>query len=363
MSRLRAVAPIVGFALVLGVCMLIDLEAVQHPASFVAYGAVTAVALIAVQLRSGVWTVAASVSSIALTVAILIVHTGSASCTEWAALLFLLAQRWRTAHGPRDIALVALVASAVVLSPLRVHDGGMWFVLAAGLVILTVAFATGIRTLDARRTRAVRITRSAERETMSRELHDVVAHHVAGLVVTAQAAQLDDDPVRMGAALASIERAGRAALDVTRRLAADMRSSNVDEDFTPAEHEGLAGLVDRFAATGVVGVIRVTIPTRIADVAVATTLHRIVQESLTNIQHHARGAEIVEVRIVETPLDGFELSVSDSGGRPAMTPDQSRRQLGILGMRERVEALGGTLSVGARGGGWVVRAIIPSSAR
>ncbi|MCX5112496.1 hypothetical protein OOK13_29270 [Streptomyces sp. NBC_00378] len=92
---------------------------------------------------------------------------------------------------------------------------------------------------------------------------------------------------------------------------------------------------------------------------VATTVHRIVQESLTNIARHAAHAGSATVDVTHGP-DGVTVTVTDDAP-PGRTRPRRHGGFGLIGMRERVEALGGQLSAGpGRDTGWSVRATLPA---
>ncbi|GAB3981615.1 ATP-binding protein [Plantactinospora veratri] len=93
------------------------------------------------------------------------------------------------------------------------------------------------------------------------------------------------------------------------------------------------------------------------DTYTGLAAYRIVQEAVSNVRHHAPGAEAV-VRIVRHP---DRLAVSVRNGAPARTPTPTGRGggAGLDGMRQRVDALGGTVSAGPDGDGWLVEASLP----
>ena len=130
--------------------------------------------------------------------------------------------------------------------------------------------------------------------------------------------------------------------------------------------ESLEALVDRFAQQA----REVEVDARLVDedglpAAARTTVHRVVQEALTNVVLHAPAARRVEVA-VERDLGAILVEVSDdapAAAPPASTVKPGGGGHGLVGMRERVEALGGTLYAGPRAsGGWSVRATVPVQA-
>ncbi|AGZ44990.1 putative two-component system sensor kinase [Actinoplanes friuliensis DSM 7358] len=200
--------------------------------------------------------------------------------------------------------------------------------------------------------------RAEERVGIARDLHDVVSHTLAvvGVHLNVALDAFDDEPGEARDAL-------RLAQDVRGRAMTDLKSlvdvlREGDRIATPAAGlEGLAGLADQVRAAGV----DVTV-TELGDrsevpAPVATAVYRVVQESLTNTVRHA-GATRVAVSLHYTAVN-VTVEVTDDGGGKTTTTEGH----GIMGMRERVAALGGALTAGpGPGGGFTVRALIPIAA-
>ncbi|MEV4016686.1 histidine kinase [Nonomuraea angiospora] len=296
----------------------------------------------------------------------------------------------RVAHLPAEpgpgvtLGLSVLVGSAVrVLAPrpaCAVAGGGLAVVAvafgshAAVGVLSAVGWAgavvagLGPRLLAARRRAVEERVRRGERMELARELHDVVAHHVTCVVLQAQTARLlaHKQPERLATSLADIEAAGSDALAATRRVVGLLRD--------PARGlpalDGLDELVRRFGGHG--PAVRLRLPegedTSLWPPEVATTVYRIVQESLTNVSRHAPQARSVTVTVTRA-RKSVTVEVADDA--PPAPARRLRRAgyggyggYGLVGMRERVEALGGTLRAGPRpGAGWAVVAALPVPAR
>jgi signal transduction histidine kinase len=225
-----------------------------------------------------------------------------------------------------------------------------------------LAVGARLRFGDASRELAVDAARQGERLELARELHDVVAHHVAGIVVQAQAARLvaARRPAELDGMLAGIESAGNDALAAMRRVVSLLRDPGDAGGFAPGTGQ-LSDLVGRFAGHGQ------SVMLRLPDgeqppwpPEVATTVYRVVQEALTNIVLHARGAANVAV-VVDGAPSGVSVEVTDDApAGPSVSSWSVSGGHGLVGMRERVEALGGTLHAGpGDGGGWAVRATVP----
>lgn len=205
-----------------------------------------------------------------------------------------------------------------------------------------------------------------ERARIARELHDVVAHHLSGMVVQAGAAErlLDRDPEQVREILGDIRRNGKATLGSMRRLIGILREDA--ETAATAPRPGLDAL-DLAAAQARAGGVdveqrtegeRVDLPPEV-DLAA----YRVVQEALTNVRKHAPGARAV-VTVRYRPHD-VEVEVVDDGPAADAGPvdEEDSSGVGLVGMRERVSLLGGELSAGPRAtAGWVVRARLPYAA-
>ncbi|MFI9642472.1 sensor histidine kinase [Micromonospora sp. NPDC051925] len=227
-----------------------------------------------------------------------------------------------------------------------------------------------------------------ERLRIARELHDVVAHHIALINVQAGVAGhlLSGQPEAAQEALGHVRAASRTVLDELATLLGVLRGagdSDVPTEPVPSLNR-LDALVEGFS-TGQPVRWTVAGQPRPLPTAVDVAAYRIVQESLTNAYRHAPRAAVA-VRLRYDPA-GVTIEVRDDGnprpegspasgdresgpaGRPATTaggasggtPGAAGTGLGLVGMRERAETVGGTFSAGPRpGGGWQVRAELPA---
>jgi signal transduction histidine kinase len=247
---------------------------------------------------------------------------------------------------------------------------GTWFT--GAVLILGIAVALGLyfRSRDSERTQGVRSAvteaQTAERMALARELHDVVAHHVTGIVVQAQAAQVlgGKDPEVALAAMARIEEAGTAALVAMRRLVGSMRgdapagTTEFSEQATTDLEADLRRLVGA-ANHGVPTDTTLDLPEDIPQ-EVARSALRLMQESLTNIGKHAPGARAASVS-ARVATGSLHLRVHNEGGHDdGRPPAGGSSGYGLIGMRERVALLHGELTAGpVPGGGWLVEAWLP----
>ena len=198
-----------------------------------------------------------------------------------------------------------------------------------------------------------------ERLRIARELHDVVAHHVTTMSVQAAAARrlLGSDPERARTALKEVESGARQAVKDLRTMVFTLRSSDGERESLPTL-EDLAVLVtsSRLAGRNVTYEVIGERP-RVSP-SVELTLYRVAQEALTNAAKHAGPNASVAVRL-RGRGETLELEIADDGvGMRSRIPGTGT---GLIGMRERVTAVGGTLETGTKPrGGFRVRAEIPT---
>lgn len=207
---------------------------------------------------------------------------------------------------------------------------------------------------EARRRQAA----DTERHRLARELHDVTAHHLTSIVVTASAAQrlAGRRPELAAEALDFTARTGRQTLDALHRLVAVMQTAE-ERPTSPAEQ--LEQLASGFRRLG--QVISVDAEPERMPSPVAEAVHGIVRESLTNTLRYAPGSA-VRVRLTSR-AGSVELIVDDDGSAPqASAVPALGSGRGLTGMRERAAAVGGTCAAGRRDGGWRVRAVLPTVA-
>ncbi|WP_443059517.1 sensor histidine kinase [Streptomyces sp. NBC_00443] len=286
-------------------------------------------------------------------------------------LLYLLFVAVRHCLPRWAVACAALDVAALLLLPVRymrsVQDEALALIL-LGLVLVGVfaGLAAYLRTLDYRRAVTVGETRRAERVAIAADLHDFVAHHVTGILVQTQMARMmaRTQPQELDPVLAGIERAATEALASMRRTVGVLRDTGEEGgDRRPVgDLAGVAELTDGFASP----VQQVTLsrdPAVSADLPheVQAAAFRVVQEALTNIRRHAADAAHVEVRLRDD-AGRLEVSVADDGRGGTQLPAAAHGGgFGLVGLKERVTALGGELHAGPRGGaGWEVRALFPA---
>ncbi|WP_304453160.1 sensor histidine kinase [Nocardiopsis sp. YSL2] len=281
---------------------------------------------------------------------------------EMAPLLVLLALTALRAR-PWQITAVSLAAFAAALSD-YLREPFFWsgqITTALGFVAVGLAPGLYLRWRGVQRRAHAERARAQERLAIARDLHDVVAHEVTGIVVQAQALRhiADRDPGAVRAALPEIEAAGTRALESMRAMVTRLREPG-EAPLSPGAAEGLAAL----AAPASAGrpEVRVSVDGRVADLPAdaATTVLRVAQESVTNALRYARGAALVGVEVAIT-ADEVRIRVHDDGRGDAPPVGGGH---GLVGMAERVRLLGGDLTAGPgdHGHGWTVRARLPLTA-
>ncbi|MFG1919838.1 sensor histidine kinase [Micromonospora sp. NPDC048898] len=282
----------------------------------------------------------------------------------------------------------AAAAVGVVLAAVQTPGVISWWVTALWYALVTGAVwlvALNVRTrrlyvlsleeraatLEREREAESRAAVAEERTRIARELHDVVAHSLAVMIVQADGARfmLDRDPTQARTAVKVVADTGRAALEEMRRLVGVLRDAGPaggDELAVAADPEhrrlALAELPDLLARFGDAGLhIRSTVTGDQPSLppGLELTVYRVVQEALTNALKHAGVGAVVETALTYT-AEAVVVRVRDDGrGRPLVSPAPSGGH-GLLGMRERVTVYDGSLTAGPRpAGGWQLEVRLP----
>jgi signal transduction histidine kinase len=316
----------------------------RHPGTVV--GIITAIALTSIAL--GVWAIPLPLG---------------------VALYTLMAVR--TDRAARVVGVASIVAVAIAV----LSAGGLGFGDNAARVVFLIAAALLGESVGSRRAyiqeieeKAERLEREQEIEArraaaeeqarIARELHDVVAHALSVIVVQAGAADdaFERDPAAARSSIRAVDESARSALTDLRRVLGILQQDSPDYE-PQAGLERLDSLIESVRATGLAVSVEVEGSKRPLPPSVAMSAYRIVQEALTNSLKHAQ-AEHVRIRIRYGQT--LEVDVRDDG-RGATNGTAPGR--GLIGMRERVTVLGGTLAAGPdAAGGYRVRAEIPIEA-
>jgi signal transduction histidine kinase len=288
---------------------------------------------------------------------------------------------WSARHpDAADVALALAFGVVVAVGTVAQRGTGTDALLAAA----SLGLGVGVAVLWSLRRRRDRIERDAravleQRLAIARELHDVVAHHVSVIGIQAAAARrtIDRSPAEAAAALTAIEASSRAAVLEMQTLVTTLRRSDERGDNAPDDGPSvplppaptlavLPPLCDRMEAAGLRIERDGLDAPRLAQLAglpgsTQVALYRVAQEALTNALRHAGPVDVaVSLAAADDSMTLRIASGEPSSARPAQTPGGG---LGIPGMRERMNAVGGTLEAGPTpGGGFVVTARVPVAA-
>jgi signal transduction histidine kinase len=236
--------------------------------------------------------------------------------------------------------------------------------IAVGRAVRVMGFETEVLekqvgTLQEERERLAREAVAAERERISRELHDVIGHSISVMGIQAGAVRrvLPADLEREREMLLAVERAGRDSVGEMRRLIDLLRSPGDTPDAAPPTLARIGVLVDDVRRAGLH--VELELEGALDDVPPGRALagYRIVQEALTNALKHAPGAR-VDVRVARRASE-VEIEVRGTPD-PQLPPTEESGGQGLIGMRERAALYGGTLEAGPTlDGGFRVLAMLP----
>jgi signal transduction histidine kinase len=201
-----------------------------------------------------------------------------------------------------------------------------------------------------------------ERKKISRELHDVIAQTLTGINVRL-AALKSDCPVsnkRFQSKINSTQRLVVKSVDIVHRFARELRPSVLDDlGLIPALQSYMNGYMKE---TGIRCTLKVFAGIEQADSNTRTVLYRIAQEALTNVARHAQAS--FATLCIQNPNGGTCMEITDNGCGFAVEGKGSAKKnnrLGLLGMRERVEMIGGTFCVESTlGEGTTIRVEVPA---
>ncbi|HEX7104236.1 MAG TPA: histidine kinase [Nitrolancea sp.] len=223
---------------------------------------------------------------------------------------------------------------------------------------------------EAEREERARAAAREERTRIAREMHDVVAHSLAVIVSQAQGGRYAarSDPDRAGAVLATIAETGRQALSDMRGLLDVLRPDapvtgdiKTDEGWTPQPTLAeLPDLLERVRAAGLPVTYTASGAERPLGPAAGLAIYRLVQEALTNTLKHAGPGAEATVRF-DWGEQALTAIVRDSGRGVVPSPGEGH---GLIGMRERLASVGGSVTAGPLpGGGFKVEARLPWRAK
>ncbi|AZM54673.1 two-component sensor histidine kinase [Streptomyces sp. WAC 01529] len=303
---------------------------------------------------------------------LVIIYTAAADGARWASRFALVGglcaaplsmMRWT----PQDVS----VAGSVLFTIFQIVPFALAWVLGDSIRTRRAYLAQleeRADRLEREREAQSKVAVAAERARIARELHDVVAHNVSVMVVQADGAAyvMDTAPDQAKKALETISGTGRQALAEMRRLLGVLRTGEPEEgsEYVPQpDVEQLDELIEQVRTSGLPVDYKVEGTPRPLPSGVELTAYRIVQEALTNTRKHGGANAGASVRLVYFD-DGLGLLVEDDGkGAPHELYEDGGadgRGHGLIGMRERVGMVGGTLDAGPRpGGGFRISALLP----
>lgn len=208
--------------------------------------------------------------------------------------------------------------------------------------------------------RTAELASVAERNRIAREMHDVVAHSLTVMVALSDGAAVvvKRDPAKAGDVLGQLSQTGRTALADMRRVLGVLREDAGSIRSPQPDHTDMGALIEGFRQAGLPLTFTQSGPPLPEDPALALTVYRIVQESLTNVLRYGASVSRVVV-VVENNLIHGELTVRVADDGRGTLDASIGTGRGIVGMQERARIYGGTVDAGpAPRGGWLVAAVL-----
>lgn len=202
-----------------------------------------------------------------------------------------------------------------------------------------------------------------ERLRIAQDVHDSVAHAMATINVQSGVAAhlVEHKPEQAAVALEAIRLASRDALEELGSILGVLRDSGLTVPTAPLASIGdVSTLVERARDDGVTVTLDQSGDITAVGPAVGAAAYRVVQEALTNTRRHAGPAAMVTVTLAVGQGGSLRITVRDDGGGKVLVGGPESGGFGLVGMRERVEASGGTLSTGpTTTAGFLVDAVWP----
>lgn len=330
-----------------------------QPGWVAAGGAVLAVAAAAAVRPATSWRIVPGLTVSALGVGL--VASGSAGNVAWFGTCILAAWCALAAGLAPALTLTALLLGGFLAESIVFRDQG-WFPWLTGVTFTVVMCLMARRQIElVERLRAAQAglaenAATEERTRIARELHDVIGHAltVSLLHVTSARLALHEDLAEAEHALAEAERLGQQSLAEVRHAVGVLRDTGSSGRVPLPGAAQLDELVEGFSRAGAQLEWQVRGDPASLSATTGLTLYRILQEALTNVARHGSGSPAT----AQLSIDGSStLLMVDSAGPAA---GAGAGGVGLLGMRERAEALGGTLTAGPTDAGWRVQAVLPT---
>jgi signal transduction histidine kinase len=290
--------------------------------------------------------------------------------SDLAPFFLVIATAEAAVEGPRLRRVVALVLSIGVMVGVdaagRFEGAYIWVLGIALAWVSGTAVRMAIELLDELQAAQADLAARAaadERQRIAREVHDVVAHSLAVMMLHVTGARMNvrRDPDEAVAALEQAELLGRQSLGEVRRIVGLLQPEGSGTASALPTAAELPALVERFHDAGLDVVMTVDGDLARITASSGLALYRIAQESLTNVSKHAPGVQA----LVHVDVSNGTVHLAVTNEWSASPPAASTRGsgLGVPGMRDRAAALGGALSAGATedGRGWRVDAELPTT--
>ncbi|MBB3035613.1 sensor histidine kinase [Hoyosella altamirensis] len=302
-----------------------------------------------------------------------------------AAVGVLFAAYGLAAYGSTLAARAGIVAGALgmgIMGVLNTYEGAPMQARIANVVfaviLITVVWTFGMirrfrinevaglteraRLLELEREQEMKLAAVEERTRIAREMHDIVAHSLTVVIAQADGGRYAGatNPDAAVDALSQISSTGRQALTDMRALLAVLREGDSRDLASAPGIDDIPPLLEDYRRSGVSTTLRVTGSPREISTGAALTAYRIVQESLTNVLKHVGPMATAEVRLSWGESE-LTVTITDDGrGLAGILPKPEAPGQGVLGMKERAQLYGGSVSAGpGEGGGYEVRASLP----
>jgi signal transduction histidine kinase len=291
--------------------------------------------------------------------------TGLGFGTQFVLYLVMMAMAYFAFAPRREMVLMVAASYVVYLTRGLALDNGyqilVWLVALSFAAFATLGIRAGAVAI-ARAQHALATQAAADdRRRIARDVHDVVAHTLAVSmlhVTAARMAVLRSSPDEAVEALEEAERSGRASLADVRRIVRLLRSDSDGDGAVDAAQPNLSDipvLVEGYRSAGFEVGMTVAGSTERVSAGVGLAIYRVAQEALANAARHGDGAAAVDLRVDDGEV---RLSVHNA----ASAAKVNARGGGLVGMEERVSAVGGDIDIEKSNGTWVVRARIPLAA-
>jgi signal transduction histidine kinase len=363
-DEVRLLVPVFAFTVAL-------VAALADPTS-ASDGALIAIPVAVFAAWAFVSDVSLAVVTIAVLVPVVVVQRsgGHEPLTFEVSVLAFVVGRWvYSLPAAAALGLLALL-TPVLVGVIETHGN-----IAVGIWILGIAFPWLIARavlrqgqlagqLEATRRELMQQALLEERRRISRDVHDLVGHGLAGMMLQVTSARhvLRRDPDAAEEALRSAEEVGRRSMRELRRTVALLRSDDEPGVLPPVPSAAeIATLVASARAAGLAVELRARGDVSALTPGVGLAVYRIAQEAIANAARHApRARTVLGLELV----DGYVALVADTAGPMvrAQAGDMERPRYGLVGMRERASALGGELEAGPTAGGWRVSCRLPLDA-